>query len=144
MGNDVLPDAGSDFGKRVRARLADERVIWFTSVGADGTPQPNPVWFVWEDPATVLVYNRADAHRLRHIASDPHVALHFDGNGNGGDVVVFAGVAVPAPQQPLAHEHEAYLAKYDDAMTRVSGSPARFSDDYSVAVTVRVERVRGF
>lgn len=144
MGDDVLPDAGSDFGKRVRARLDDERVIWFTTVGADGTPQPNPVWFVWEDPATVLVYNRADAHRLRHIARDPHVALHFDGNGKGGDVVVFAGVTVPAPQHVRAHEHEAYLAKYDDAMTRVSGSPAQFSDDYSVAVTVHVERVRGF
>ena len=43
----VLPDAGTPFGDRVRERLVDEQVIWLTTVGADGTPQPNPVWFLW-------------------------------------------------------------------------------------------------
>ena len=38
----VLPDPQSPFGARVRERLRDENVIWFTTVGADGTPQPNP------------------------------------------------------------------------------------------------------
>lgn len=50
MASDVLPDADSEFGQRVRARLRDEQVIWFTTVGADGTPQPNPVWFIWQGP----------------------------------------------------------------------------------------------
>ncbi|WAX58089.1 hypothetical protein M6B22_04785 [Jatrophihabitans cynanchi] len=36
----VLPAAGTPFGDRVRERLADEQVIWLTTVGADGTPQP--------------------------------------------------------------------------------------------------------
>lgn len=32
-------------GERVRRRLRDEHII--STVGADGTRQPNPVWFLW-------------------------------------------------------------------------------------------------
>jgi PPOX class probable F420-dependent enzyme len=144
MTADVLPDAGSAYGKRVRRRLADERVIWFTTVAADGTPQPNPVWFVWQDPDTVQIYNRADARRLRHIADRPRVTLNFDGDGGGSDIVVLAGTAELAPNMAAPHENREYLAKYRAAMTRVSGSPEAFSVAYPVAVTVRVDRVRGF
>ncbi len=42
------------FGARVAQRLREEHLIWLTTVGADGTPQPNPVWFLW-DGASVLV-----------------------------------------------------------------------------------------
>jgi PPOX class probable F420-dependent enzyme len=145
MTNAVLPDASSDFGRRVRDRLRDERAIWLTTVAATGTPQPNPVWFVWdEDTSTVLVYNRPDAWRLRHIASNARVALHFDGNGKGGDVVVLTGPAALAPELPRPHEHVAYLAKYRESMTRVSGSPEDFSEQYPVPLIVSVQRIRGF
>lgn len=74
----MIPD--NAFGQRVRERLGTEMVIWFTTVGADGTPQPNPVWFLWEDDG-FLIYNRADANRLTHIAKRPQVSLNFDGDG---------------------------------------------------------------
>jgi PPOX class probable F420-dependent enzyme len=144
MAGDVLPDPGTDFGRRVRERLSSERVIWFTTVGADGTPQPNPVWFLWSDPATVLIYNRTDARRLAHIAANARVALHLDGDGEGGDIVVLTGRAELAPQTPPASENTDYLAKYGDAIIGVSGSVAQFAADYRVALTVQVERVRGF
>ena len=38
----VIPD--NAFGDRVRRRLRDAELIWFTTTSADGTPQPNPVW----------------------------------------------------------------------------------------------------
>ena len=75
----VVPDG--QFGDRVRTRLRDSKVIWLTTVGADGTPQPNPVWFLWDGDSSVLVYNRTDAHRLAHVAAHPQVALHLDGDG---------------------------------------------------------------
>jgi len=144
MTNCVLPDPDSDFGRRVRSRLGDSQVIWFTTVGADGTPQPNPVWFLWEEPASMLIYNRADANRLVHIASRPRVALHLDGNGAGGDIVVLTGRASVAPDVVAPHEDPTYLAKYREAMVRVSGSAEGFSLAYPVAVRVQVDRVRGF
>lgn len=143
MGPSILPEPSTPFGNRVRRRLADEIVIWFTSVGRDGTPQPNPVWFLWEEP-TFLVYNRPQAHRLMHIRRRPQVALHFDGNGRGGDIVVFTGKAEILDGYPLAHENTAYLAKYRQHMLRVSGSLEGFGTDYPVAVRVQVTRVRGF
>jgi PPOX class probable F420-dependent enzyme len=141
--SDVLPDPNTAFGERVRRRLREGRAIWFTTVGADGTPQPNPVWFVWDDGG-ILIYNRPDAKRLAHIRRDPHVSLHFDGDGRGGEVIVLTGRAGIVEDSPLPHENPNYLGKYRDHMTRVSGSAEGFSSGYPVAVRVDVARVRGF
>ncbi|MCU1659651.1 MAG: putative F420-dependent enzyme [Pseudonocardiales bacterium] len=141
---DVLPDAGSDFGRRVRSRLADEIVIWLTTIAADGTPQPNPVWFVWQDPDTVLIYNRSGADRLAHIARRPRVALNFNGDAHGGNIVVLTGSAEVAAHLPPPHENAAYLAKYGERITQLSGRVEAFSEAYPTPLTVRVDRVRGF
>lgn len=137
----VLP--GGAFGDRVRNRLRDERVIWFTTVGADGTPQPNPVWFLWDGAGSVLIYNRADANRVAHVAARPNVSLHFDGNGRGGDIVVLAGVARRDGNQLPSHENDGYLAKYRESMVRVSGSTEQFAADYPVPIVIDIRRVRG-
>jgi PPOX class probable F420-dependent enzyme len=141
--DDVLPPADTPFGERVRRRLRDEVFIWFTTVAPDGTPQPNPVWFVWDD-GEVLTYNRQDARRLDHLRGDAQVSLHFNGTARGGDVVVLSGRAERADGEPLPHEMPAYLDKYRDQMIRVSGSLEAFSARYSVPVRVRIRRVRGF
>jgi PPOX class probable F420-dependent enzyme len=140
--SEVLP-SGS-FGERVARRLRDERVIWLSTVGADGTPQPNPVWFLWEEPATLLIYNRRNAHRLAHIGARPNVSLNFDGDGKGGDIVVVLGVARVVDSRPLPHQHSSYRAKYETAMTRVGGSVEKFSAEYPVAMEVAISRIRGF
>jgi PPOX class probable F420-dependent enzyme len=139
----IIPD--SDFGTRVRARLEREKVVWFTTTSADGTPQPNPVWFLWE-PAddAVLIYNAHDANRLDHVAVRPRVSLHFNSNAHGGDVVVFAGVAEQALDVPPATEYEPYLAKYAADVEGIGMNPESFAEKYSVALRVRLAKVRGF
>ncbi len=132
-----------EFGARVRTRLRDARVIWLTTVGADGTPQPNPVWFLWDGADSVLVYNRPKAVRLVHLAERPQVALHLDGDGGGGDIVVLTGTARRDADAPAPHENADYLAKYADAMARVSGSPAGFSEQYGVPLRIDIRRIRG-
>lgn len=139
----VFPDPATPFGERVQRRLRDERVIWLTTVGADGTPQPNPVWFLAEGE-TVLVYNQPVAHRLSHIRRNPRVTLNFDGDGQGGDIIVLSGRAEIVDGQPPAHELPAYLAKYQQAAEQISGDVAAFSASYPVAVRITVDRVRGF
>ena len=140
---DALPDAATEFGRRVRRRLREEVVVWLTSVGADGSPQPNPVWFVWDDDG-FLVYNRPDAYRLQHVRWRPRVSLHFDGDGDGGDIVVFTGLAEIVEGEPPSHARPDYVAKYGKRMVRVSGSREEFSRQYSVALRVRRLKVRGF
>jgi PPOX class probable F420-dependent enzyme len=140
----VLPDAGTPFGDRVRERLVDERVIWLTTVGADGTPQPNPVWFLWQEPDSVLLYNRLGAHRIAHVAEQPRVALNFNSDGQGGDIVVLTGTARVLADAPLAHENPAYAAKYGEAAARIGGSPEQFAAQYPTALEITLDRVRGF
>lgn len=138
----IIP--GGAFGERVTRRLREAYVIWLTTVGNDGTPQPNPVWFVWDGADSILTYSRADAHRLAHIDARPRIALHLDGNGRGGDVAVLAATARREPDAPAPHENPDYLAKYADGMRRVSGSLERFSLDYPVPLRIQIRRIRGF
>jgi hypothetical protein len=51
MTADVLPDAATSFGQRVRTRLQNDSVIWIVTVGADGRRQPNPVGFCQDGDA---------------------------------------------------------------------------------------------
>jgi PPOX class probable F420-dependent enzyme len=141
--NPVMPAPSTPFGARVAQRLRDDIVLWLTTVGADGTPQPNPIWFVW-DGESFLIYNLADARRLAHIQRNPRVALHFDGNGKGGDIIVITGEARLSPEDPPASQVPAYLAKYGDRMRREWGSPEGFAAEYSVAIRVQPTKVRGF
>jgi PPOX class probable F420-dependent enzyme len=139
----VIPN--SDFGNRVRTRLREESLIWFTTVGADGTPQPNPVWFLWEeDTSTVLIYNATNAARLEHVAVRPRIALNFHANAGGGDVVVLTGVAEQALDAPPVDRHDAYLAKYAEGIKNLGSDAEKFARDYSVPLRIRITKVRGF
>jgi PPOX class probable F420-dependent enzyme len=140
----VLPDPASPFGSRVRDRFRNEEVIWLTTVGRDGTPQPNPVWFIWPSEDEILTFNTPTAHRLVHIAERPAVSLHFNSAEDGNDVVVARGIAERADDEPPPHESPAYLAKYRAAMLEISGSLEEFASAYSVPVRVRMTRIRGY
>jgi PPOX class probable F420-dependent enzyme len=139
----MLINPNTDFGVHVLQRLNDEQVIWLTTVGADGTPQPNPVWFVWESEG-FLVYTQPGAHRLKHIAHNPKVALHFDGGERGEDVVVFTGEAQIDANAPPADAHPAYLEKYRDGIDRLDTTPESFAQTYSVALRIIPKKLRGF
>jgi PPOX class probable F420-dependent enzyme len=138
----VLPDPSTPFGERALNRLNTELVIWLTTVGKDGTPQPNPVWFLLDNDS-LLIYNRPDANRINHIKIRPQVALNLDGNGQGGDIIVATGTASLVDDVPPCDELPAYLAKYGDNMTRVAGSPENFAKAYPVAMRIAISKVRG-
>lgn len=143
MATDRLPDPESPFGKAVHERLAGEPVIWLTTVGKDGTPQPNPVWFLHDD-GEIVVYNLPSANRLVHIRERPQVALNLNSDANGGSVVVITGVARPAPDELPPDQNPAYAAKYGGPMAGVSGSAEKFAQTYHVAMRIDITKVRGF
>lgn len=139
-----LPDPGTPFGERVRRRLREEQVIWITTVGKDGTPQPNPVGFLLQDDNSILIYNAVNANRINHVLDRPRVALHFDGDGTGGDIVVFTGIARRADDVPPPHENQVFLVKYGDGMAQRSGSAEKFSEEFPVPLRIEITRTRGF
>jgi len=135
-------DTGSDFGGRAARRLRDELIYWLVTVGLDGTPQPSPVWALW-DGETFLIYSRPDTPKLRNIAAHPRVALHLDGDGRGGDIVIVTGDARIAADAPAADRVAVYVAKYREAMQRIGMTPESFARAYSVAVRVTPAHLRG-
>lgn len=139
-----LPDASTPFGERVARRLRDERVMWLTSISEKGTPQPAPVWFLWDEAtATFLIYSRADAKRLEHLQKNARVSLNFDGNGFGGDIIVFTGQAQFSTNDPPADQLPAYVEKYRDFIAQRYETPARFAAIYPVALRIHPTTVRG-
>jgi PPOX class probable F420-dependent enzyme len=139
----ILPDPTTPFGERVARRLREEIVIWLTTTGADGTPQPAPVWFLWEGE-TFLIYTLTNAKRLAHIERNPHVALNFDSDGSGGDIVVFTGEAHRAPDETPADQNPAYAEKYRASIANEFQTAANFARGYPVALRIRPSKVRGF
>ena len=139
-----LPDPSTPFGERVARRLRDERLIWLTTVDAKGTAQPTPVWFLWDETtSTFLIYSLTNAKRHAHLQQNPRVALNFDGNGKGGDIIVFTGEAQVSSDDPPADQLPAYVEKYRDFITRSFGTPANFASKYSVALRIRPIALRG-
>lgn len=136
-------DNSTEFGQRVERYLAEREVIWLVTTGADGTPQPSPVWFVREDD-TLLIYSKPGAPKLRNLSARPRVALHFDTDAQGSDVVVLLGSAALAPDAPPNNQHAAYQEKYRAGIARIGSNPERFAADYSAAIRVQLEKVRGF
>jgi PPOX class probable F420-dependent enzyme len=139
-----LPDLSTPFGERVARRLRDERLIWLTTVDAKGTPQPTPVWFLWDETtSTILIYSRADAKRLLHLQQKPRVSLNFDGNGTGGNIVVITGDAYVSTDDPPADRLPIYIEKYRDFIARGFATPEKFASIYSVPLRIRPVAIRG-
>lgn len=135
-------DLSTDFGRRVAQRLAEEQIIWLTTTDPSGVPQPKPVWFWW-DGQTFLIYSKPNTYKLRHIARNPQVALNFDGDGLGGNIVVFTGTAHLAPDMPPANELPSYIQKYQAGLARIRMSAEGFAEMYSVALKVTPTHLRG-
>ena len=135
-------DTTTEFGRRVARRLREELIAWLVTVRPDQSPQPVPVWFLW-DEETFLVYSQPDTPKLRNIARSPRVALHLDGNGTGGDIVVLTGEARVVPDAPPANEIPAYVEKYRQGMTGIGMTPETFARAYSVALRVTPTRLQG-
>ncbi|HET9168222.1 MAG TPA: TIGR03667 family PPOX class F420-dependent oxidoreductase [Actinospica sp.] len=144
-GMSVLPDPSTPFGRAVRTRLAEERIIWLTTVAASGTPQPNPVWFLWQDETeSFLIYHDNTAARLRTLVERPRVALNLDSADGAGGITVFTGSVEILEGHPPAHEVPAYAAKYGPRLQATGRELEAFMAKYSIATRIRPEKVRGF
>jgi PPOX class probable F420-dependent enzyme len=74
---------------------------------------------------------------------NPKVALNFDGDGDGGDIIVFTGTAAIDPQAPPSNEIAAYQEKYGEHIVGINMTPELFARAYSVALRVTPASVRG-
>ena len=138
-------DLTSKFGRIVKRHLNKEYFVWLTTVGSDLTPQPRPVWFIW-DKDSLLIFSQAKAHKVKHLMQHSKVALHFNSSDELAEkeVIVMIGEAKIDPSVPPAHKVPAYFKKYKTGIARLGGTPEDFSNEYSVAIRVKPTSVRGW
>jgi len=136
-------DFSSPFGRRVKQHLRKEHVLWLTTVDARGTPQPRPVWFLW-DGRSFLIYSQPDTGKVRHIHRNPRVALHLNSDVHGDDFAVFLGEARVRRTRPAGDRKAAYLRKYRRSIKKLGMTPEGFFQAYSVPIEVRPEAMRGW
>ena len=136
-------DYSSEFGKMVQEHLEHDQVIWLTTVRKDGTPQPGAVWFIWQNGAFVI-FTQPGSQKLKNLARNPRVSLHFNCDPGGDHVVVFFGQAVIDPAVGPSDRVREYVDKYDEAMRRLNFTWPGVARDYSVALRIVPEKVRGY
>ena len=135
-------DTSTPFGERADKRLREEGIAWLVTVRADGTPQPSPVWFLW-DGETILLYSQPGKQKLRNIARNPRVVLHLESDGRGGDIVIVTGEARVAEEEPPAYAVAEFVEKYGWGFERLRMTPAAFAASYSVPIRIRATGLRG-
>jgi len=138
-------DLNTKFGRFAKKHLKSEYFIWLTTVDSTGTPQPRPVWFIWENDS-FLVFSQAKTHKLKHIRKNPQVALHFNTEDVKGDkrLIVFTGEATIDKKCPPANKIRAYIRKYKTGIIDLNSTPEQFSTEYSVAIRIAPANLRGW
>jgi PPOX class probable F420-dependent enzyme len=140
---EMAVDLSSDFGSRVANRLRDEQIAWLTTTSADGTPQPNPVWFLWNGEQ-ILIFSQSDQAKLRNIQRNPHVSLNFNSNDQGGGIAIITGTAAFDPGGPSETEKANYQVKYADGIRSIGLSPESMLQTYSELIRLTPAKLRGF
>jgi PPOX class probable F420-dependent enzyme len=136
-------DLSSDFGIRVTNRLRDEQIVWLTTTSSDGTPQPNPVWFLW-DGEQVLIFSQPNQAKLRNIQRNPRISLNFNGSDYGGGIVVITGSAAIDPGGPIDAERANFQTKCAEGIKSIGLTPESMLRTYSELIRVTPEKLRGF
>jgi PPOX class probable F420-dependent enzyme len=97
--------------KDAQRRIAEDRVVWLSTVTDGGVPAPNPVWFV-ADGEDLVVFTSPSSRRVHNLTARPVASVHFNSDPHGGDVVVLTvDVEITHGQKPSAFP--GYLAKYE-------------------------------
>jgi len=124
--------------ERIERHLTGDLIAWLTTVTPAGRPAPRPVWFVW-DGAAIVIYSLNRGAKLRHIQANDQVAVHFNSNADGGDIVVISGRAEFVPDAPPPSQFPGLLDKYAAAISRMGQTAQWYDDEYGVALRVTPE-----
>jgi PPOX class probable F420-dependent enzyme len=136
-------DDSSELGQRISKELAEEHVVWMTTIAADGTPQPNPVWFV-PDGEDIIVYSHNTAARNTNLARNARVSLNFNSDSEADHMSVITGTGRIDSAFPPASANEAFQAKYGALIPGIGMTAQQHSDTYGVVIRITPTRVRGW
>ena len=123
-----------EISRELEQRLAKEQIIWMTTTKADGTPLPNPVWFLWNG-SEFVVFTEPGSVKMKNLIRNPRVALNLNSDFSGGDIAIFQAEANLNGAPVSEEEFNRYLTKYEEGMRGLGLTPALLKANYQ---TVRL------
>ena len=131
----------TEISEKYAQMIEKSEFIWFTTVRADGMPQPTPVWFV-RDGDTFLIYTTPGSQKAKNLRANPHVALGL-ANEDAGDVFIAQGEAVIDDKAGLPTTNALYYGKYKDEIPEIGMTPESFDETFTVPIRITPKLVRG-
>lgn len=136
-------DFTTDHGKMALEQLENEIVIWLTTVTPKGMPQPNPIWFVWEDDC-VITWVQPHSARIRNLEHNNQVSLNMVGDPAASHMTVLTGTAEIDEDIGSALDNEQYMRKYAHRWASMNMTPESAAEEFSLPLRIRPTKLRGF
>jgi PPOX class probable F420-dependent enzyme len=125
--------SASETESRVRPMLADERVVWLSSVRPDGTPHLVPTWFWWDGRALV-VFSKPEAVKVRNLRANPRLMVAVGDPEDDFSVGLIEAEA--RIDEAPADVPDAFFVKYADEMGPGRLDPTTFRSLYTQSIRI--------
>ena len=119
--------------RRVLPMLEDERVVWLSTVGEDGSPHLVPTWFWWDGEALV-VFSKPGAAKVRNLRANPRLMVAVgdpEDDFSVGLIEAQASFVDGATSVPAA-----FFAKYSDELGPGRLDAETFRATYTQAIRI--------
>ena len=126
------PTAGRTVA-RVLPMLADERIVWLSTVRPDGTPHLVPTWFWWDGTALV-VFSKPDAVKARNLRANPRLMVAVGDPEDDFSVGLIEAEATVV--DGVAAIPDAFFAKYAAELGPGRLDPATFRSLYTQSIRI--------
>jgi PPOX class probable F420-dependent enzyme len=131
------PDAATT-ARRVLPMLAEEPVVWLSTVRPDGTPHLVPTWFLWDGEA-LLVWSKPDAVKVRNLRANPRLMVAVgDPHADFNVGLIEAAAELGGPETSTIPD--AFFAKYRSNLAEAGLDPAAFRATYTQVVRIMPTR----
>ena len=123
--------------------LCDSRVLWLSSVSADGRPHIVPAWFVW-DAGRIVLFSKPNARKVRNLRRHPRAMVALGVPSLDFDVELIEADAETPSTTAAETMPPAFAAKYRRLLRRAGLSASRFGEVYSQPIVLRPTRFLGY
>ena len=128
---------------RIERFLAEEPIVWLSTVRPDGGPHIVPIWFWWDGTA-ILVFSKPDAQKVRNLRARPSVMLALGDAEDDFDVGLIRGTADLLDEGTSAVIPTAHLDKYRDRMAAIGLDADTYAATYSQVIRIEPQDYLGW
>ncbi len=115
--------------------LREARVLWLSTVHADGRPHLVPIWFTW-DGSAFLLFSKPGARKIEDIRRNPDVMLAVGDPHRDFDVQLIEGRAELLPAATTDVMPPGHLDRYEAELAAAGLDRRGYAELYSQAVRI--------